>query len=282
MKIRNNRLEGNNGRLVNFVSAKNTGGRLSNGGKPSVLVMHYTAGGSASNTVSFFRRPDAGASAHLVIGRDGDITQMIKFDTVGWHAGRSRWRKKSGVNKFSIGIEIANYGQLSRDANGDWKSWSGQSVARDRVVEKEHKHFPGSIHGWEIFDTPQMQASIDTAKAIVREYDIKPWDLVGHEDISPHRKVDPGPAFGLDKFREVVFGRSEDTWQDNVFEVDSPTGLNLRTAPSIDGRLIENLANGSEVHVIEKLGNWWLVAKVVANHEDTTGYVHKNWLSPTG
>jgi len=240
----------------------------------------HTAGGAASRTIKYFSKSSAKASSHLVVGRDGKITQMVKFDKIGWHAGKSRWKGRDRVNRFSIGIEIANYGKLSQTQGGDWVSWSGQLVPSNRVIVEEHKHFPGKQYGWEIFDPEQVEATLDAAQAIVSEYNLDPWDLVGHDDISIHRKVDPGPAFDMDKFRTMVFGRDEDSWNDFKYSVDSSTGLNLRSEPNISGRLIENLADGTEVHVIEKIGNWWLVCKIVNNDEDVTGYVHRKWLTP--
>ncbi|MEM6656638.1 MAG: N-acetylmuramoyl-L-alanine amidase [Pseudomonadota bacterium] len=280
MKIKNNRLVDDSGKMVEWVSSPNHSGKLIDNGRPTTLVMHYTAGGPASRTVDYFKKSSAQASAHLVIGRDGEITQMIKLDTIAWHAGKSRWKGRDRVNRFSIGIELANYGKLKQTQSGDWVSWSGQTVPSNRVVVDDHKHFPGKQYGWEIFDPEQMDAVIAAAQAIVSEYNLDPWDLVGHEDISIHRKIDPGPAFAMDKFRTMVFGREEDTWNEFKYRVDSHSGLNLRTEPSVSGRLIENLSDGTEVHVIENIGNWWLVCKVINGDEDVTGYVHRNWLTP--
>lgn len=280
VKVKNNRLVDNSGKMVDWVASPNQSGDLIGGGKPSAMVMHYTAGGAAAQTVSYFTKSSAKASAHLVIGRDGKITQMIKFDKIGWHAGKSRWKGRDGVNRFSVGIELANYGKLSQTQGGDWVSWSGQAVPSSRVIVSEHKHFPGKQYGWEIFTPEQMDAAVATAQAIVAEYNLDPWSLVGHEDISIHRKVDPGPAFDMDKFRTLVFGRNEDSWNDFRYRVESSTGLNLRTEPSISARLIENLPDGTSVHVIESSGNWWLVCKIQNGEEDVTGYVHRKWLVP--
>ncbi len=280
MRIKNNRLVDSSGTMVKLVPSPNQSGDLIDNGKPTTLVMHYTAGGAASGTIDYFKKSSSKVSAHLVIGRDGEITQMVKFNKIGWHAGKSRWKGRKGVNNFSIGIEIANYGKLTQTQSGDWVSWSGHIVPSNRVIVDEHKHFPGKQYGWEIFDPAQMDASIEAAQAIVAEYNLEPWDLVGHEDISIHRKIDPGPAFDMDKFRTMVFGRSEDTWNDLTYRVESATGLNLRTEPAVSARLIENLPDGTEIHVIEKTGNWWLVCKIVNNEEDVTGYVHRNWLVP--
>lgn len=279
MKIKNNRLVLSDGRMTAWASSPNIGGQLS-GGKPSALIMHYTAGGSASGTVNYFRQSSAGVSAHLVIGRDGEVTQMVKFNRKGWHAGKSRWRGKNGMNSYSIGIEMANMGKLKQTASGRWANWSGKSVPDEKVVLAEHRHFPGKEYGWEIYPEAQLMAAVGAAQAIVKEYGLDPWDVVGHEDVSMHRKIDPGPAFDLDKFRTMVFGRDEDSWNTNLYKVESTTGLNLRIAPSLTASLIEKLADGAQVHVIEKIGNWWLVAKIVNNNEDVTGYAHRNWLVP--
>ncbi len=280
MRVTNHKLRGLDGKLVPFVRSPNTSGP-STGGEPRFLVIHYTAGNSAAGTVNYFRKPSSKVSAHLVIGQDGDITQMLKFDQVGWHAGKSRWKNVNGVNSHSVGIELSNWGKLQKSANGPWRSWTGAPVPSERVVLAEHKNSPGATYGWEVFDSPQIEACLEASRAIVEAYGMDPWDVVGHDDISPIRKIDPGPAFEMDRFKARLFGRSEDSWNDVRFRVNSLNGLNLRSSSSVEGRLIKNLANGTEVNVIENLGNWWLVAEVVENNDDTTGYAHSHWLQPS-
>ena len=279
MRVKKHILRDDNDTPVTFVASPNTSGGL-NGGRPKFLVIHYTAGRNASGAVKFFERSSSRVSAHLVIDHDGDITQMLPFDQVGWHAGRSRWRDIRGLNRHSVGIELANWGKLKKVADGSWRSWTGEAVPNDRVILAEHKNTPGSTHGWETFDDPQMEACLSAAKAIVKKYDMGPWDVVGHDDISPLRKVDPGPAFEMDSFKARLFGRSEDAWNDVLFQVNSASGLNMRTVGAADGRLIKNLRDGAVVHVIEKPSNWWLVAEVIDGNDDTTGFVHSNWLQP--
>ena len=77
-------------------------------------------------------------------------------------------------------------------ADGSWRSWTGEAVPSDRVVLAEHKNSPGSTHGWETFDDPQMEACLEAAKAIVEKYDMGPWDVVGHDDISAAPQSRPG------------------------------------------------------------------------------------------
>lgn len=283
MEVKNShRLHGGDGKAVPFEKTTQMGGNLQ-GGKPRFLIIHYTAGGTASGAIDTFKHGEPGnrTSAHLVLDHNGSITQMVPFDTVAWHAGGSRWKDVSGINDYGIGIEIVNWGLLNRTAGGSWSSWTNKPVSQDRVILAEHKNSPGQPRGWEVFDDAQIEATLAAARAIVAFYGMQPWDLVGHDDISPVRKVDPGPAFEMDRFRARVFGREVDSWDETLFRVNSATGLNLRTEPAIgDKNLIKKLANNATVHVIEKKGPWWLVAEVVNGDDDTTGFLHSHWLMP--
>ncbi|HEX2555385.1 MAG TPA: N-acetylmuramoyl-L-alanine amidase [Microvirga sp.] len=282
MKVVGARLRGTDGEDVRFVKTGNMGGKLQ-GGQPRYLVIHYTAGANASGAIKTFQNGEPGkrTSAHLVVDHDGSIAQMVPFDTVAWHAGASRWKGDDGLNACSIGIEIANWGKLEQHADGSWMSWTGKArVPKERVVLAEHKNALGTVHGWEMFDEEQYEATIAAARAIVAAYKMEPWDLVGHDDISPVRKIDPGPAFNMDRFRARVFGREVDTWNDTLFRVSSPSGLNMRIGPGIGEKTIKNLPDGTMVHLIQKTGVWWMVAEVVGGNDDTTGYVHSHWLMP--
>lgn len=279
MEIKGHKLIDDAGNKVPFVETKNHGGNLT-GGKPKYLIIHYTAGGTADGAVSTFTKTTPPrTSAHFVVDHDGSITQLIPCNKVGWHAGKSRWKTHDGINDHSVGIEIVNWGKLLRTGAG-WKSWTNRSVADDRVIVEEHKHSPGTDYGWELFDPAQIEATIGIARAIVEHYDLEPWDVVGHDDISPKRKIDPGPAFDMDRFRARVFGREVDSWNEDVFVVSSSSGLNMRVQPGVNERLIKNLPDKTEVNVVERRGNWWLVAEIVNGEDDVTGFVHRNWLMP--
>ena len=277
MRVRNSRLVGHDNRSVPFVTSPNTGGALA-GGRPRFLVIHYTAGGQASGSIAWFANRDSKVSAHLVIDREGKITQMVPFDTVGHHAGASRWKGVNGLNRHSVGIELANWGQLRRSGAGGWLSATGQAVPGERVVLAEHRNSPGIEHGWEVFDEAQFFAAVAAAQAIVREYGIGPTDVVGHDDISPGRKIDPGPALPMAKFRSLVFGRAED--EDGAFRarVRSDTGLNLRTEPRVSGELIRNLSDGTLLRVLEAQGLWWMVSELDDAGERPAGFVNSRFL----
>jgi N-acetylmuramoyl-L-alanine amidase len=280
MRIKNSKLVGDDGNFVPFKKSPNVGGQLS-GGKPKFLVIHYTAGGGASGTVNWFQNPSSKVSAHLVIDRNGDVTQMVPFDTIGQHAGKSRWKGIKGLNSHSIGIELCNWGLLQHAASGAWLNPAAKPVPAERVVLAAHRNSPGEVHGWEVFDGEQFDATVRAAQAIVEEYGLSPTDVVGHDDISPLRKIDPGPAFPLDRFRALVFGRAEDDWDDVLLKVRSDSGLHLRADASPGATSLKLLADGSTVHLIDKsAGTWWLVCEVLKGKDDVTGYVHSHFLEP--
>lgn len=104
--IVNHRLMG--GGVVHLVSAKNT--RRLEG--PDMIVLHYTAGTSAESSALFLTRPEVSASAHVVIGREGEVFQLVPFNIEAWHAGKSWYAGRGGLNRYSIGIELDNLGEL--------------------------------------------------------------------------------------------------------------------------------------------------------------------------
>lgn len=280
MRVKNHKLQGDDGRNVPYVQTPN-GGKAISGGKPRFLVIHYTAGASLQSAVNWFKNPRAKASAHLNIGHDGSIIQMQPFNKVCWHAGKSSWKNVKGLNSHSVGIEIANWGKLEKSASGGWLSWTNAQIPNEQVVLAEHRNHPGRVHGWQAYEESQFMATVEAAQALVEEYGIRPEDVVGHDDISPGRKVDPGPAFDMDKFRALVFGREEEDWEDLTYKVRSNSGLNMRTGPGVHFDKIKTLDDNAEVSVIEREGTWWMVSEVEGGSANTTGYVHSRWLRPT-
>lgn len=188
------------GSRVTYKASPNTGGAL----KPLYLVMHYTAGISADGAISWFANKDASASAHLVIDRDGSVTQMVPFNTVAWHAGRSSWNDLVGMNQFSIGIELVNAGKLSRNEASEWANWSRKKIPNGEVIVAQHKH-ELSPAGWHVFTEKQISAATDVGISLNKEFGFV--DVLGHDDISPMRKVDPGPAFPMLSVSSKILGR---------------------------------------------------------------------------
>jgi len=171
--------------------------------KPTLLVIHYTATHTTRGVIAAFKQTGADASAHLVISPEGEVTQMVEFTSRAAHAGVSEWKGKIGCNAFSIGIELVNpgpmvvkYSELVDTINS--KPWApGTVMAR-------HKNKLVQYANWAMYPEPQIQAAIRAARAICATYGIT--DIVGHDDIAPKRKMDPGPAFPMERFKAEVLG----------------------------------------------------------------------------
>ena len=154
------------------------------------LVIHFTSGATAESSIEFWRTPDAkGASAHIVIDRDGTVFQCRPFNTTCGHAGVSTWKGFRNLNSCSIGIELANAG----DNEALTKRWS-----KFPPQEARHKN-GGMLKNWEAYTPEQLGACEEVAKALVARYKLD--DVVGHDDIAPSRKIDPGPAFPMAALR---------------------------------------------------------------------------------
>jgi N-acetylmuramoyl-L-alanine amidase len=192
------------GKPVRFLQSPYAGGSFSRR-EPSLLVMHYTSGGTALSSANWFRSPaNPGSSAHLVIDRDGSIIQCVDLSRIAWHAGASSWKKRSNLNRFSIGIELANWGALRPRGKG-WASYTGVGIPSPVLAAHRHGNPDGSrrLIGWEAFPPAQIAAATAVARAILAAMPgIR--EIVGHDDIAPGRKTDPGPAFDMAAFRTAV------------------------------------------------------------------------------
>lgn len=202
MEVKDNFLF-NNGSQVEYVESPNTNG-ISRGISPSYIIMHYTADNSIDGAISWFENPKAEASAHLVIGRDGRIVQMVPFNHRAWHAGESRWGNIVGLNSYSIGIELVNAGKLVKK-QGRFVNWAGHVIPDDEVIEATHKHEQIPAF-WHEYTRPQLEAAVTVSKALISTYSI--LEILGHDDVSPGRKTDTGPAFPMSAFLSMAFGRS--------------------------------------------------------------------------
>lgn len=172
---------------------------------PQYLVIHYTGSGTFEGAVRELTKKGSKKSAHVVIGRAGEVTQIASFDQRAWHCGASAWKEFVDLNDRSIGIELQNWGKLVRDKDGNrYFSWAGTEVPANQVAWARHR-ITGEIHPWHTYTTAQIEKCKSIALEIVLEYDIQ--EIIGHEDIATPkgRKLDPGPVFSLDEIRAVCF-----------------------------------------------------------------------------
>jgi N-acetylmuramoyl-L-alanine amidase len=194
------------GKPVSFIKSPNHGGEI----KPRFLIIHYTAGSKADGAINHFKNSSAEASAHLVIDRDGATTQRVDFNVKAWHAGKSEWKESNPavvmLNGFSIGIEIVNAGKLDKTEDGKWLTWSKNSIPKTQVVVATHKN-ESKPHGWQVYTPEQIEVVIEIAAALHKVYKFE--DILGHDDIAPDRKVDPGPLFPMLSFKSKILGRKD-------------------------------------------------------------------------
>ena len=270
MKIKNHRLLQDDDSPFSFIRSPNGGGKLNS----QYLIIHYTAGSSAESTIEWLTNPAAKASVHLVIGKNGEITQLMPFDTIAWHAGQSSWNGLGGMNKYSIGIELDNAGKMIRE-NNKWVSWFGTTYPDEEVLVAKHKNATEEA-GWYIFTPQQLEACIDVSSLLIQKYGIK--DVLGHDDISPFRKEDPGPAFPMSSVRSKVLGRREDEpeiYQTTVtLNIREGAGTNFASLP--EGPLPE----GTKVEILRVNQLWRFVdvLDTVNGSNDLQGWVHGSFL----
>ena len=128
----------------------------------SMIVLHYTDMLSAEEAIAKLCDPEAGVSAHYLVTKAGEVVRLVPEERRAWHAGRSYWRGLTNVNDDSIGIEIDN---------------------------------PGHSNGYEPFPDAQIDAVIRLVADIKQRHRIGRGNVVGHSDVAPARKRDPGELF---------------------------------------------------------------------------------------
>ena len=128
----------------------------------SMVVLHYTGMPTATAALDRLTDPEAKVSTHWVVAEDGQVVSLVDEGLRAWHAGKSWWRGISDVNSASIGIEIVN---------------------------------PGHEFGYRPFPDEQMAAVEALVAAALKRFPIDPANVVGHSDIAPARKDDPGELF---------------------------------------------------------------------------------------
>ena len=142
------------------------------------------------------------------------------------------------------------------------------------AVHKNEKK-EGIVRGWHEYTPKQIEAALELSSLLVRTYGIR--DVVGHDDIAPHRKQDPGPLFPMGSFRSRVLGRRDD--QPDLFIVAE--ALNLRRGPGSEHPRVEVLPAGTRVDVLEESGSWRRVdvLDAVNGDMDLQGWVHGRFLT---
>lgn len=141
--------------------------------RPDMIILHYTGMKTGEAAEAWLCAPESQVSSHYLVHEDGRIVQMVRESDRAWHAGKSFWRGVTDVNSHSVGIEIAN---------------------------------PGHEFGYRGFPGRQISAIIDLCWGIIARHPVAPQRVLGHSDVAPGRKVDPGEKFPWRKLAEASIG----------------------------------------------------------------------------
>jgi len=256
MQIKNHLLEG--AKVKKMVPSPNHSEEFAKG-ELDTVIMHYTAG-PYSVALKTLTNPKVRASAHVIIERDGSITQLVPFNLQAWHAGVSEYKGRTGFNKYSIGIEMENAGFLTKSGNV-FRAWYGDAFNPSEVIEAIHRN-ETTPRFWHVYTPEQINSAFELVDLLVDTYNLK--YILGHEEIAPKRKFDPGPAFPLDKFRERILGANRD--KDGTTTIPERgrvvvNSLNIRAIPAQNGTLIANpLPKGTKVTILEEQNGWYKVS----------------------
>ena len=137
------------------------------------IIIHYTGMQSEIASINKLKDTKSRVSCHYIINRKGLITQMVKDNKVAWHAGKSKWKNFNNLNENSIGVELVN---------------------------------KGHEFGYQNFSSDQISSLINLCIKLKKKYKIKKENFLGHSDVAPLRKSDPGEKFPWKKLSEYNLG----------------------------------------------------------------------------
>ena len=126
------------------------------------IIIHYTGMKNEDDAIERLSSTKSNVSSHYLIKNNGDILMLVPDLYTAWHAGKSSWKKYKSLNRYSIGIEISN---------------------------------PGHDHGYKKFSSKQILSTIKLLEYLIKKYKLKKQNILGHSDIAPNRKKDPGEKF---------------------------------------------------------------------------------------
>lgn len=182
-------------------------------------ITHYTALGDGRKTAKRFHnhdrakvegKPYRSVSTHFIVCRDGHIIQLASIHDRTWHAARKGLqftvpatrgnpsRGSRNPNHWFVGVDLANWGLLKGDERKGWTTWTKKSFG-DQVFKDERGR------AWEAYPTFQVDAYLALMEALKEELEIPRSAQLGHSDIDPGRKIDPGPALRFEQQMDKIY-----------------------------------------------------------------------------
>ena len=156
-------------------------------GPPDMVVIHYTGMRTAAEALDRLTDPAAKVSSHYLIDEDGAVLRLVAEERRAWHAGKSFWKGETDCNAVSIGIELVN---------------------------------PGTEFGYRPFPAPQIDALIGVLDDIRSRWTVPDGRILGHSDVAPARKDDPGELFPWKRLAEAGHG----LWAEPASSPGAPLG----------------------------------------------------------
>ena len=140
-------------------------------------------------SIKRLKNPKFQVSCHYLINRKGKIFQMVKDENIAWHAGKSKWKKYNNLNPFSLGIELVNKG---------------------------HRF------GYQNFSKKHIRSLIKLCKNLKKKYKIPKENFLGHSDIAPLRKIDPGEKFPWKNLALTILATVIKMIKENIILIKKP------------------------------------------------------------
>lgn len=172
------------------------------------VVIHYTVSETAKSALNTFMNPASKASAHVIIDHNGYCFSPVSIEDRAFHAGVSSWGGRSNCNNFMLGIELVNVGPVTVK-----KDTSGKTIYVTPYGDKfdgEQAYDIDTAKNWEIYYEAQIRGLTETLKLWQKKFKFSSSWIVGHNMISPGRKLDPGPVFPWNQIAENFFLESDD------------------------------------------------------------------------
>ena len=220
------------------------------GVRPDILLLHYTGMRSAEAAISRLCDAEARVSAHYVIDEAGRISRLVQEDRRAWHAGRAVWAGRTDINSRSIGVELVN---------------------------------PGHAHGYRPFPDAQMTGLEWLCRDVMARHAIVPARVLGHSDVAPQRKEDPGELFDWSRLARAGIG---------IWPVPRPFPVGYETPSlSVVQADLRRLGYGLEVTgamdaetraVILAFQRHWLPWRLTGAPDPETGWRLQCLLAETG
>ena len=207
------------------------------------IIIHYTGMQSERESMIRLCNPKSKVSSHFIINQNGRIYRLVRDNQIAWHAGKSCWGKYKNLNKNSIGIELVNKGHQ---------------------------------FGYTNFKKKQLSSLIKICKILIKKYKIEKRNIVGHSDISPLRKIDPGEKFPWKELADKKIG----IWH-NCKTKDLIKFRQVRISNKFKSEFINNLKKIGYCFNIKKKTNFLKTVKAFQRHyrkELINGIIDKECL----